>query len=203
MTGNELHDIDVCNLNVDSGDEEGEEEEEGSNTNDSVHTGNNNNKEEEDDDDNNNCDTESITEQQEGILASDSHTNQREEVVDEEEDDDTEDDHNNNNRKNNINNCENSPRHQDNMSLKENRNQMPVTVFRSKSFAGMVNVRPRSAPGTPVLGETLRRSPRVYTQPPQRSKRLGIGSHKAPKIPKLPQPSRAVLMFESVKKGIR
>lgn len=210
MTGNELHDIDVCNLNVDSGDEEGEEEEEGgSNSNNSVLTGNNNNnKEEEEEDDNNNnnnnCDTESITERQEGILASDSHTNQREEVVDEEDDNNEDDDHNNNNnRKNNINNCENSPRHQDSMSLKENRNQMPVTVFRSKSFAGMVNVRPRSAPGTPVLGETLRRSPRVYTQPPQRSKRLGIGSHKAPKIPKLPQPSRAVLMFESVKKGIR
>ncbi|GAB1609684.1 rho family-interacting cell polarization regulator 2-like [Argonauta hians] len=90
------------------------------------------------------------------------------------------------------------------MSLKEIRNQMPVTVFRSKSFAGMANARPRSAPGTPVLGETLRRSPRVYTQTPQRSKRLGgLGSYKPPKIPKLPQPSRAVLMFESVKKGIK
>ena len=198
MTGNELHDIDVCNLNVDSGDEEGEEEEE------EEEGSNNNTNEEEDNDDDHNCDTDSITEQQECILAGDSNKNKKKEVVDEEEENDDDSNNNNNNkRKNSTDNCENSPRYQDNMSLKENRNQMPVTVFRSKSFAGMVNVRPRSAPGTPVLGETLRRSPRVYTQPPQRSKRLGIGSHKAPKIPKLPQPSRAVLMFESVKKGIR
>lgn len=196
MTGNELHDIDVYNLNVDSDDEQGEDEEEGGSGNrsasDSVVT-----------DDNDDCDTDSIAEAQERLLASDDHQNKRKELLEGGEDDNNNNNNYNYNITNGFNSCDTSPSHQGDMSLKENRNQMPVTVFRSKSFAGMVNARPRSAPGTPVLGETLRRSPRVYTQPPQRSKRLGIGSHKPPKIPKLPQPTRAVLMFESVKKGIR
>ncbi|XP_069133439.1 rho family-interacting cell polarization regulator 2-like isoform X1 [Argopecten irradians] len=81
-----------------------------------------------------------------------------------------------------------------------------ASVFRSQSFGGMST---RSAPNlgspsgsTPVLGETLRG--KGWAKSPQASRTsLGGSSRKSPKVPKVPRPNRAFLMFDSVRRGIR
>ncbi|XP_064601476.1 rho family-interacting cell polarization regulator 1-like isoform X2 [Liolophura sinensis] len=92
------------------------------------------------------------------------------------------------------------------MSVKEPHNQAnhhrSVAVARSHSFGGMANPRIQSAQSTPILGQNIRRSPQ-YVKPSPAAKTLGFSFKKSPKIPKIPRPSRAALMFESVKKGIR
>ncbi|KAL5006333.1 hypothetical protein ScPMuIL_015139 [Solemya velum] len=97
------------------------------------------------------------------------------------------------------------------MSLKEPRNKAAATaVERSRSFAGMTS-RPLSigsipVPGqAPVLGDTIRHSAKGYTMKGAQSPHgnLGVSFKKSPKIPKVPRPKRAFLMFDSVKVGLR
>ncbi|XP_046369139.1 rho family-interacting cell polarization regulator 2-like isoform X3 [Haliotis rufescens] len=96
-------------------------------------------------------------------------------------------------------------RHEDKMSLKQERPaRATLPVARSQSFGGMsVRSQSSSSSSTSVLGDTIRRSPRLYTRPQQTSRGLGFSFRKSPKIPKIPRPNRALLMFESMKKGIR
>ncbi|XP_050408049.1 rho family-interacting cell polarization regulator 2 isoform X2 [Patella vulgata] len=89
----------------------------------------------------------------------------------------------------------------DNMSLKEGRGRGPVCVTRSQSFGGMSS-KSSSSSSTPVLGDTIKRTPRVYTHPQHASRNAGISFRKSPKVPKVPRPNRALLIFESVKKGL-
>ena len=68
---------------------------------------------------------------------------------------------------------------------------------------------PGGAPAV-VLGESFRHHRGGPVLPPHpkassASKATGGGFHmkKSPKVPKVPRPNRALLMFQSVKKGIR
>ncbi|XP_059161938.1 rho family-interacting cell polarization regulator 2-like isoform X2 [Physella acuta] len=85
------------------------------------------------------------------------------------------------------------------MSLREAPGRAGAPVSRSHSFGGVSigsNCSGSSAPT--VLGDTVKRSPRVYAKPQLGSKAF----KKSPKVPKVPRPSRALMVFDSVKKGI-
>ena len=68
---------------------------------------------------------------------------------------------------------------------------------------------PGGAPQAVVLGESFRHHRGVTTMPPHAKTSsasrgaAGFGFKKSPKVPKIPRPNRALLMFQSVKKGIR
>lgn len=91
-----------------------------------------------------------------------------------------------------------------------------IIITRSQSFNGMANPHMGSAgrkdsvhPPAVVLGESFRhhknpvamQSPRPH-QPGMRAP-AGFSFRKSPKVPKVPRPNRALLMFQSVKRGIR
>ncbi|KAK3102582.1 hypothetical protein FSP39_012348 [Pinctada imbricata] len=80
-----------------------------------------------------------------------------------------------------------------------------ISVNRSQSFAGMASKHEIYSPtGAPVLGESLRAKSHWTINRPQQNSRSTLGvNRKSPKIPKIPRPNRALLMFESVKKGVR
>ena len=88
-----------------------------------------------------------------------------------------------------------------------------IIVTRSQSFKGDMANRDLSPGGAPavVLGESFRHHHRGVTAMPPHpkassaSKATGGGFHmkKSPKVPKVPRPNRALLMFQSVKKGVR
>ncbi|XP_076450883.1 rho family-interacting cell polarization regulator 2-like isoform X2 [Babylonia areolata] len=110
--------------------------------------------------------------------------------------------------------------YQSEMSLKEakGRNPPPPSsqpVLRSQSFGGMSGgAQSPSGPTSPqVLGQSMKRGARPpvhhhsrhHHHHPSGSKSAS-GFHalrKSPKVPKKPRPNRAVLMFESIKNGIR
>ena len=88
-----------------------------------------------------------------------------------------------------------------------------IIVTRSQSFNGMANQQAviggrRENPQGVVLGESFRHhrgAPAV--QPPRAVPgsrgAVGFSFKKSPKVPKVPRPNRALLMFQSVKRGIR
>ncbi|BFZ04133.1 hypothetical protein BsWGS_07172 [Bradybaena similaris] len=86
------------------------------------------------------------------------------------------------------------------MSLRDTPGRSGAPVSRSHSFGGVsIASNMSSASTTPsVLGETIKRSPRIYTKPQSGSRSF----RKSPKIPKVPRPSRALMVFDCVKKGI-
>ncbi|KAL8580671.1 hypothetical protein ACOMHN_004713 [Nucella lapillus] len=117
-----------------------------------------------------------------------------------------------------------APHYRSEMSLKEANGRSPAPsasqpVLRSHSFGGMSGGPqqvPPSSPNKPasspqVLGQSMKRG----TRPPVHSMRLhgsagsrssAHGFHalrKSPKVPKKPRPNRALLMFDSVKNGVR
>lgn len=83
--------------------------------------------------------------------------------------------------------------------LRDKPGRAGTPVYRSNSFGGLsVASNKRSTSMPSVLGETLRR-PRVALK-------LPAGSHsfsKSNRVPRLPRPARALMVFESVKRGIR
>ena len=92
---------------------------------------------------------------------------------------------------------------------KRPRPKSEIIIGRSQSFAGMAESSPqkKAAPGAMVLGESFRHH-RGGTMPVQKSTPVGKGAtgvsfRKSPKVPKVPRPNRALLMFQSVKNGIR
>ncbi|KAL3842257.1 hypothetical protein ACJMK2_020290 [Sinanodonta woodiana] len=102
------------------------------------------------------------------------------------------------------------------LSIQDTTGNTPATaigVSRSKSFyAGMAASRQNPvAPGSPslVLGDSFRhhRSTVSLGIQPKSATAMrattGFSFKKSPKVPKVPRPNRAFLMFHSVKKGIR
>ncbi|XP_070200744.1 rho family-interacting cell polarization regulator 2-like isoform X2 [Littorina saxatilis] len=108
------------------------------------------------------------------------------------------------------------------MSLKEpngrasSPNLATQPVLRSQSFGGMSGGSLPS-PGSPasssqVLGHSLKRGARPQAHGPRHHHHGSTGSRsssgfhalrKSPKVPKKPRPNRALLMFESIKNGVR
>ena len=91
-----------------------------------------------------------------------------------------------------------------------------IIITRSQSFNGMANPHMGSAgrkdaihPPAIVLGDSFRhhRSPATLqtTRPHSAGPRAqaGFSFRKSPKVPKVPRPNRALLMFQSVKTGTR
>lgn len=82
-------------------------------------------------------------------------------------------------------------------------------VLRSHSFGGMAGNSPAtssSSVSTQVLGQTMKRTSTPAHARHQQSSRGSHGFHvlrKSPKVPKKPRPNRALLMFDSIKNGIR
>ncbi|XP_053384673.1 rho family-interacting cell polarization regulator 2-like isoform X2 [Mercenaria mercenaria] len=97
--------------------------------------------------------------------------------------------------------------------INRGRPKSAIIVTRSQSFNGMANQQAvmggrRESPQGVVLGESFRHhrgSPAV--QPPRAAPgsrgAVGFSFKKSPKVPKVPRPNRALLMFQSVKRGIR
>ena len=108
------------------------------------------------------------------------------------------------------------------MSLKDAKGRAPPSppaaapVLRSHSFGGMSGAAPAANPQ--VLGQAARRGAR----PPATARHHSHHSHhsgqhssgpkaahgfhalrKSPKVPKKPRPNRALLMFDSIKNGVR
>uniref|UniRef100_A0A2C9L8V1 FAM65 N-terminal domain-containing protein n=1 Tax=Biomphalaria glabrata TaxID=6526 RepID=A0A2C9L8V1_BIOGL len=85
------------------------------------------------------------------------------------------------------------------MSLRDTPGRAGAPVSRSHSFGGVSIGSTYSSTSMPtVLGETVKRSPRVHSKSHISSKPF----RKSPKVPKVPRPNRAMLVFDSVKKGI-
>lgn len=102
------------------------------------------------------------------------------------------------------------------MSLKEAKGRNPPSpaasqpVLRSHSFGGMSGGC-QTTSSTQVLGQSMKRG----TRPPAHARhhhhhtsgsKAATGFHalrKSPKVPKKPRPNRALLMFDSIKNGIR
>ncbi|XP_013409002.1 rho family-interacting cell polarization regulator 1 isoform X2 [Lingula anatina] len=82
------------------------------------------------------------------------------------------------------------------MALNDSHHKMADSnLQRSISFAGMLN--------QPVLGETLR-SPRLQRKHIFKSTtNLSQSFRKLPNMPKVPRPNRTVVIFESIRKGLR
>ncbi|PVD34013.1 hypothetical protein C0Q70_05275 [Pomacea canaliculata] len=103
------------------------------------------------------------------------------------------------------------PAHSPDMSLKEAKGRnialaSSQPVLRSHSFGGM-SAGSQTGSSTQVLGQSMKRSSRPhahnrYHQSPRTSHSFH-GLRKSPKIPKKPRPTRALLMFHSIKNGIR
>lgn len=104
------------------------------------------------------------------------------------------------------------------MSLKEpkgrNSNSLiSQPVLRSHSFGGMsVGQQRAPSPTAQVLGHSMKRGTRPpshhvhHTHGPLSGSKATSGFHalrKSPKVPKKPRPNRALLMFESIKEGVR
>ncbi|KAL4224801.1 Family with sequence similarity 65 member [Mactra antiquata] len=97
------------------------------------------------------------------------------------------------------------------VNVNRGRPKSAIIVTRSQSFNGMANqhVMGLRRDGTQalVLGDSFRH----HRGPPMPASRASPGSRgavgfsfkKSPKIPKVPRPNRALLMFQSVKRGIR
>ncbi|BFZ16049.1 hypothetical protein BsWGS_19088 [Bradybaena similaris] len=74
-----------------------------------------------------------------------------------------------------------------------------ASVYRSQSFGGLplaANTWPCAS--SAVLGETMRRNPRSYKKMHMRLPSF----RKSAKLPKVPSPKRAMLVFDSVRKGL-
>lgn len=97
--------------------------------------------------------------------------------------------------------------------INRGRPKSAIIVTRSQSFNGMANQQVmmggrRENPHAIVLGESFRHH---RGGPPVQAPRASPGSRgavgfsfkKSPKVPKVPRPNRAVLMFQSVKRGVR
>lgn len=89
-------------------------------------------------------------------------------------------------------------------------NSKSTPVLRSHSFGGSLAMKAHhdmqhTPSGAPVLGETLRARGHwtLHKNPPTSKSNVGINFRKSPKLPKVPRPNRTLLMFESVKNGIR
>ncbi|XP_055998054.1 rho family-interacting cell polarization regulator 2-like isoform X2 [Ostrea edulis] len=89
-------------------------------------------------------------------------------------------------------------------------NSKSTPVLRSHSFGGSLAMKAHhdmqhTPSGAPVLGETLRARGHwtLHKNPPTSKSNVGINFRKSPKMPKVPRPNRTLLMFESVKNGIR
>ena len=88
-----------------------------------------------------------------------------------------------------------------------------IIVTRSHSFGGdMSNTSRDGSPGgspAVVLGESFRHHRGVTTMPPHVKASTagraaaGFSFKKSPKVPKVPRPNRALMMFNSVKRGIK
>ncbi|CAG5115189.1 unnamed protein product [Candidula unifasciata] len=86
------------------------------------------------------------------------------------------------------------------MSLRDTPGRGGAPVSRSHSFGGVSIASNMSSTSTTpsVLGETIKRSARIYTKPQSGSRSF----RKSPKIPKVPRPSKALMVFDCVKRGI-
>ena len=98
--------------------------------------------------------------------------------------------------------------------INRGRPKSAIIVTRSHSFGGEMSDGPRDgspggAPQAVVLGESFRHHRGATTMPPHVKTSAGsrgaggFGYKKSPKVPKIPRPNRALLMFQSVKKGLR
>ena len=89
------------------------------------------------------------------------------------------------------------------MSLKEMTKPKPsVGLARSMSFGGLNRPPQQSSPTVGVLGYSLK-SPRSSRKNKGSPGGSGISYKKSPRMPKAPRPHRALVVFESVKKGLR
>ena len=96
--------------------------------------------------------------------------------------------------------------------INRGRPKSAIIVTRSQSFNGMANQQAvmggrRESPQGVVLGESFRHHRAPAVQPPRAVPgsrgAVGFSFKKSPKVPKVPRPNRALLMFQSVKRGIR
>ncbi|XP_052800054.1 rho family-interacting cell polarization regulator 2-like isoform X3 [Mya arenaria] len=90
---------------------------------------------------------------------------------------------------------------------KRQRPKSAIIVTRSQSFNGMANQGRKDGAQAVVLGDSFRHH-RASPVPPPRPVpgargAVGFSFRKSPKVPKVPRPNRALLMFHSVKRGVR
>lgn len=89
-------------------------------------------------------------------------------------------------------------------------NSKSTPVLRSHSFGGSLAMKAHhdiqhTPSGAPVLGETLRARGHwtLHKNSPTSKSSTSLSFKKSPKMPKVPRPNRTLLMFDSVKNGIR
>lgn len=89
-------------------------------------------------------------------------------------------------------------------------NSKSTPVLRSHSFGGSLAMKAHhdvqhTPSGAPVLGETLRARGHwtLHKNSPTSKSSTSLSFKKSPKMPKVPRPNRTLLMFNSVKNGIR